>query len=396
MHERTWQTNRYVYAVVSRRAKGLSIGVNLNPDKVCNFDCIYCSVDRRSGEKDVHSRLSPPPSPPTTPAAAGTTASVTSPTPPPPLIGRMAIPPAPPSLIGGTPIPPAPPFMIGGTPIPPAPPSMIGGTPIPPAPPSLIGGTPTPPAPPSLIGGTPIPRDVDLAVLRAELAAMLELARSGELYRLDPFDKIPAPLRRLNDIAFSGDGEPTTCPEFAGACELAIELRESFFPATPGALARAIAPKLVTITNATMFHQPAVREALGRLDRHGGEVWAKLDAGTEAYYELVDRTTIPLQRVLENILWAARTLGQDRGGIVIQSLFMKVHGVPPAREEIAAFVDRLGHVLNEGGRLKLVQVYTVARGTTEAYATALTEGELEEIAGAVTGRLKGLAVEVYP
>ena len=38
--------NRYVYAVVSRRARGLSIGVNLNPDKVCNFDCPYCQVDR--------------------------------------------------------------------------------------------------------------------------------------------------------------------------------------------------------------------------------------------------------------------------------------------------------------------------------------------------------------
>ena len=34
------------YPVVSRRSKGISIGVNLNPDRVCNFDCIYCQVDR--------------------------------------------------------------------------------------------------------------------------------------------------------------------------------------------------------------------------------------------------------------------------------------------------------------------------------------------------------------
>ena len=39
LHSRNWQTNRYVYPVISRRSKGLSIGVNLNPDKVCNFDC---------------------------------------------------------------------------------------------------------------------------------------------------------------------------------------------------------------------------------------------------------------------------------------------------------------------------------------------------------------------
>jgi wyosine [tRNA(Phe)-imidazoG37] synthetase (radical SAM superfamily) len=33
--------------VISPRAQGLSIGVNMNPDKRCNFDCQYCEVDRR-------------------------------------------------------------------------------------------------------------------------------------------------------------------------------------------------------------------------------------------------------------------------------------------------------------------------------------------------------------
>src|SRR5436309_10137929 len=45
-HRRTFAENFYVYAVVSRRSKGVSIGLNLNPDKVCNFDCVYCQVDR--------------------------------------------------------------------------------------------------------------------------------------------------------------------------------------------------------------------------------------------------------------------------------------------------------------------------------------------------------------
>lgn len=38
--------NRFVYAVISQRARGLSIGINLNPDKCCNFDCAYCEVNR--------------------------------------------------------------------------------------------------------------------------------------------------------------------------------------------------------------------------------------------------------------------------------------------------------------------------------------------------------------
>src|ERR1700730_9997587 len=47
-HRRTFEDNLYVYAVVSRRSKGVSIGLNLNPDKVCNFDCVYCLVDRKT------------------------------------------------------------------------------------------------------------------------------------------------------------------------------------------------------------------------------------------------------------------------------------------------------------------------------------------------------------
>ena len=44
--------NRFVYAVISQRAHGLSIGVNMNPDKFCNFDCVYCEVDRRELPRD--------------------------------------------------------------------------------------------------------------------------------------------------------------------------------------------------------------------------------------------------------------------------------------------------------------------------------------------------------
>jgi wyosine [tRNA(Phe)-imidazoG37] synthetase (radical SAM superfamily) len=39
--------NRFVYAVISSRAGGLTLGINMNPGKHCNFDCFYCEVDRR-------------------------------------------------------------------------------------------------------------------------------------------------------------------------------------------------------------------------------------------------------------------------------------------------------------------------------------------------------------
>src|SRR5207302_757755 len=52
LHPRARRENRYVYVVRSRRAGGISIGVNLDAQKTCNFDCVYCEViDRREVAK---------------------------------------------------------------------------------------------------------------------------------------------------------------------------------------------------------------------------------------------------------------------------------------------------------------------------------------------------------
>jgi len=273
-HSRHWRGNRYVYPVISRRSKGLSIGVNLNPDMVCNFDCIYCCVDR------------------TAPRST---------------------------------------------------------------------------------------REVDMDVLAAELDDMLALAASGELFGQPPFDATPQGLRRINDIAFSGDGEPTSFPGFGDACRVAADL-----------LGRHLRGdiKLVVITNATLLARPNVAEALRFLDQHNGEIWAKLDAGTEAYYRLVERTSIPLSRVLENIAAA----GRERE-VVIQSLFMKVDGRPLEDAEILAYIARLRELVAAGCRIKLVQVYTVARRAAQTYVTPGDDAMLDRIADQV-GALP-LQVETY-
>ena len=49
---RNFLNNRFAYAVISQRVHGLSIGVNLNPDKKCNFDCFYCEVNRSEIPQD--------------------------------------------------------------------------------------------------------------------------------------------------------------------------------------------------------------------------------------------------------------------------------------------------------------------------------------------------------
>jgi wyosine [tRNA(Phe)-imidazoG37] synthetase (radical SAM superfamily) len=267
LHERSYEANRYVYPVLSRRSGGISIGVNLNPDKVCNFDCIYCQVDRTR------------------------TAETTF---------------------------------------------------------------------------------VDTAGMLAELDAMLSLVTSGQLFESGKFRDTPAALRRLNDIAFSGDGEPTTYRNFDAIVQSVADLKRRH---------GLESVKLVLITNASMFHRPHVKHGLEILDENQGEIWAKLETGTEEYYHKIERTRIPFRQILDNIAAAAQVRP-----LVIQSLFMRVEGEPPSPAEILAFCDRLNEIVAAKGALKLVQIYTVARQPAESYVAALSDAEVDAIAQTVRER----------
>jgi wyosine [tRNA(Phe)-imidazoG37] synthetase (radical SAM superfamily) len=50
-YPRNFLDNRYVYVVLSSRARGLSVGLNLTPSRACNFDCVYCEVNRNQPER---------------------------------------------------------------------------------------------------------------------------------------------------------------------------------------------------------------------------------------------------------------------------------------------------------------------------------------------------------
>ena len=138
-----------------------------------------------------------------------------------------------------------------------------------------------------------------------------------------------------------------------------------------------------------MFHRPAVQRGLKILDENNGEIWAKLEAGTDEYYQKVERTKIPFQQVLENIAEAARIRP-----LVIQALFMRIEGEAPSQAELEAFCDRLNEIAASGGILKLVQIYTVARQPAESFVTPLTNDEVQQIASLVTART-GLPAESF-
>ncbi|MEE2779745.1 MAG: radical SAM protein [Myxococcota bacterium] len=258
-HRRTFEDLTYVYPVVSRRAGGVSIGVNLNPDKACNFNCVYCQVDR------------------SVPA--------------------------------------------------------------------------------------PVQR-VDLEVLAQELQEVLSAVRSGRIWEIPRFAATPLPLRRLNDFAFSGDGEPTTYKRFHEAVSLAAQLRSEH---------GLDDVKLVLITDAACLHQPQAIRGLEIMDRSNGEVWGKLDAGTEPFYRQVNRTAVPFERVLRNLEACAAARP-----IVIQSLFFRQHGASPPEDEIQSWLERLS-AIEAAGAIREVHVYTIARTPTEPWCAPLPDAEVDRI-----------------
>ena len=153
-------------------------------------------------------------------------------------------------------------------------------------------------------------------------------------------------MLRLNDIALSGDAEPTTLKDFSATIAMIARVKP------PGV-------KIVLITDAGGLDRADVKRGLEIMDANNGEVWAKLDAGTEEYFKLINRTKIPFARILKNIGDCAKARP-----VVIQSLFMKVRGVGPSADEITAYCQRLreiGNINPARSGIKLVQVYTIAR-----------------------------------
>ena len=94
--------------------------------------------------------------------------------------------------------------------------------------------------------------------------------------------------------------------------------------------------------------------------------------------------------MLDNITAAARVRP-----VCIQSLWMRIHGAPPADLEIDAYAKRLKQITRAGGLIRQVQIYTVARAPAEDYVGPLTREELAAIGRRVAARTK-LTVEVFP
>jgi wyosine [tRNA(Phe)-imidazoG37] synthetase (radical SAM superfamily) len=272
-HSRDSVRMTYVYPVVSRRAGGVSVGINLNPNNACNWRCIYCQV---------------------------------------PGLER---------------------------------------------------------------GAAPL---IELPLLEHELRCFIDELLQGGFMQ----SKVPEGFRRVADVAFSGNGEPTSAREFPLAVALVGRvLRET-------GLAGSVTIRV--ITNGSLLGRKSVQEGLRLISDLGGEAWFKVDAGTAEGYRCINGIRQSPAAVADRL---RRCAGLCRTWV--QTCLFALDGHGPTEEELSAYVS----VLAAAGIRNLagVHLYGLARPSLQPEAqrlSRLSAGRLEEVGARL--RRQGLTVMVSP
>lgn len=243
----------YVYPVISRRAGGVSIGINLNINNACNWACVYCQV------------------------------------------------------------------------------------------PNLQRGGPPP---------------VNLQQLGDELRTFLHEATQGDFL----VRHAPPEARRLMDVAFSGNGEPTTAAEFSEAVALTEAVLQEF------ALLDRL--KLRLITNGSQLHRDTVRRGIARIGVLDGEVWFKVDRATEDGTHTVNGIRQVPQRIKTALLACA-----ELAPTWVQTCHFAIDGQPAFAEEQPAYLELIRSVRQ---KIKGVHLYGLARPSLQPDAQRLSNVPRED------------------
>lgn len=272
-HRRDSAGLRYVYPVVSRRAGGVSIGINLNTNNACNWACLYCQVD------------------------------------------------------------------------------------------NLTRGGPPP---------------IDLDVLESELAGFLTDVLHGDFMQR----QVPPEARRLMDVAFSGNGEPTSAQEFAAAVDRVGKVLGKF------GLDGQLTVRL--ITNGSFLHRPEVQAGIRRLGELGGEVWFKVDRVDAAGVAEVNGVPMSPDKIARNL--------ETCSGLAatwVQTCWFGLDGEAPPAMARDAYCELLKPL---AASLAGVHLYGLARPSLQPAAPRLSRlpaAELETFAQEIHEKT-GIRVMVSP
>jgi wyosine [tRNA(Phe)-imidazoG37] synthetase (radical SAM superfamily) len=281
-HDRNNAGMTYVYPVVSRRAGGVSVGINLNPNNACNWACVYCQV---------------------------------------PDLQRGAAP------------------------------------------------------------------EIDLAQLEAELRAMLADILHGDFMQT----RVPEGARQLNDIALSGNGEPTSAKAFPQVIELIGRVMADFGLTGPGGSEGKTA-KLVLITNGSLIDRSRVQDGLRKMAALNGEVWFKFDSATASGMRSINQTRIAPEKQFERLAVAARLCPTW-----LQTCVFALDGTPPMEVEQTAYLAAVRRIRQLQIPVQGVLLYGLARPPMQPQASRLSALPVEWLeAFAKKIRTAGLPVKVSP
>ncbi|MDX1960989.1 MAG: hypothetical protein SFU98_20635 [Leptospiraceae bacterium] len=277
-HSRNFESNLYVYPVVSRRSKGVSLGINLSMRKECNFDCPYCQIDRTVIE--------------------------------------------------------------------------------------------------------PKEKFIDLNVLEYELLSLIDMVQNESIYDTPKFMNTPMEYRRLNDIALSGDGEPTTSKYFLETSNLVLKILSQ-------KEIQSLKIKPIVITNGSTLNREEVKNVLLRFYEAEGEAWIKLDAGTEDEFKKVAETKIAFSKILDGILEFSKIQSITLQTILYQDESNK------ETFSISEYCKILNSMKEIGGKFSLIQLYTLARETKVKGLKPVSLERLETVQKQIES-CTNINVEIYP
>ena len=175
-------------------------------------------------------------------------------------------------------------------------------------------------------------------------------------------------------ITFSGNGEPTLHPEFAGIIDDALALRSRLCPQA----------RVAVLSNSTMLHKDSVFQALCRVDDN----IMKLDSAVDMRMRQIDDPGNKHFTADELI----RQLCRFNGRLIIQTIFLR--GVRDEiiidntnDNEIRAWIEALKKI-----NPRKVMIYTISRETPVKTLQKISQSELESIAEQV--RKEGFEVSV--
>ena len=217
---------------------------------------------------------------------------------------------------------------------------------------------------------------VDLVLLEQELRSFLHELLHGDFMRR----RVPESMRRINDIALSGNGEPTSAEEFAEVVDLvARQMQEKDFPT---------GIKLVLITNGSFIFRENVQQGLRQMALNNGEIWFKFDRASEAGMRFVNDSHTKIGKVRENLALAISLCPTW-----LQTCWMGWDGAAPDKSEENDYLDFLDGLLKTGIKPLGVLLYTLARPSLQPESSRLTALKMPEMEAFAT-RIRGLGLEV--